>query len=145
MWQRYGGDGRGFVLEFDAEHEFFSHRGDDKKTRKLLRKVFYRDSPIEDFWKNPYYLFSVKETSWSDEREWRMLKSLVDCQKIAIPGGQIICVLDVPPKLIKSVIFGYDFQTSFFGECTELLRKFDGAIKVQRACFDSVQGVIVIT
>ncbi|MEW6450061.1 MAG: DUF2971 domain-containing protein [Pseudomonadota bacterium] len=131
MWREYANEGRGFVLEFDADHKFFSHTTDDGITRKLLRKVFYRDDRIEDFWKNPHYLFLVKETKWAFESEWRMIKSLDQCRKTVLTNGRSIYLLDAPAGLIKSVSFGSKFPTAQISESVKLLKNYDPNIEVR--------------
>src|SRR5206468_3082082 len=99
MWREYAADGHGFVVEFDAKHRFFSHKTDEGKRRKLLRKVMYRDDKINDFWRNPYYLFLVKETKWAFEKEWRMLRSLDQCRIQTLPSGKYLYLVDALPHL----------------------------------------------
>jgi hypothetical protein len=67
MWREYAGDGRGFVLEFNAQHEFFKYDA-SRNSSTLLRQVFYRNTRTDDFWHNPNYLFLVKETKYAFEK-----------------------------------------------------------------------------
>lgn len=131
MWRDYAGDGRGFVFEFDAQHEFFLLAADDGKKRKLLRQVFYRDDRIEDFWKNPHYLFLVKESKWAFEKEWRMIKSLEECQKIVRAVGRPLYLIDMPTGLIKSITFGRNFSSGLISEVTSSLHEFDNSITIR--------------
>jgi hypothetical protein len=132
MWREYAGDGCGFVIEFNAQHEFFGYAADGKSSA-LLRQEFYRDARLEEFWRNPNYLFLVKETKYAFEKEWRMIKSLSDCAKRALPDGKTIYLVDIHAKLIRSVIFGPRFPTDLITECEALLRAFDGDIAVSRS------------
>lgn len=133
MWREYAGDGRGFVLELDSTNAFFVHRESRRKVRSLLRKVHYRDDQVEDFWKNPYYLFLVKETKWSFEKEWRVLKPLDQCQAKIIKDGKRVHFLEAPVGLIKKIIFGYKWDSESVLELGALIQRFDQRIKVSVA------------
>jgi hypothetical protein len=111
MWAHYAENFAGFVVGFDCTNDFFFH-SDDKGRRSLLRKVIYADDHIENFWRNPYYSFLVKNSRWEYESEWRMLKSLSDCDE-RVNTTPPVCLWNVDPKMIKSIHFGcrYDDRT----------------------------------
>jgi len=112
MWVHYAESGTGFVIGFDAQHDFF-FSGDLNARRSLLRKIRYTDDPIDNFWRNPYYLFLVKSSGWSYEREWRMLKTLSDCEERSAENAlSPVCLCNVPPEMIKTVHFGYGYNTA---------------------------------
>ena len=133
MWCEHAADGCGFVLKYDATHPFFFHRGDDRKVRRLLRKVVYRDDRIDDFWKNPYYLFLVKDRKWDFEKEWRVLKNLDECKVKMIGDGKVAYYLDMPPRLIQSIIFGPKCCPEYVAEMGALIRGFDATIDLDVA------------
>jgi hypothetical protein len=110
MWAHYATGGHGFVIGFDAHHQFFLSKDG---TKNLLRKVHYTDERTENFWNNPYFLFLVKGSRWSSEREWRMLKNLSerDVQDVSITPP--VCLWNVPPEAIKMVSFGYNYDSSY--------------------------------
>jgi hypothetical protein len=111
MWAHYASRGAGFVIGFDAHNSFFLSE-DISDRKSLLRKVAYTDERIENFWRNPYYLFLVKSADWAYEREWRMLKDLSDCDERRVLNGEAICLCNLPPEVIKTVYFGYEYETS---------------------------------
>jgi hypothetical protein len=108
MWAHYAENFAGFVVGFDSRHDFFFHR-DDKSRRPLLRKVIYTDEHVENFWRNPYYSFLVKNSRWKYESEWRMLKHLSDCDE-HVDASLPVCLWNVDPKMIASVYFGYRYD-----------------------------------
>ena len=74
MWSHYADEHRGFVIEFDATHDFF----------RELKQVKYRDNRDEvagGFFGAGENTFLQKSIDWSYEREWRIFDSLIchDC------------------------------------------------------------------
>jgi hypothetical protein len=108
MWAHYAENFAGFVVGFDCAHNFFFHT-DDKGKRPLLRKVIYTDNHIENFWRNPYYSFLVKNSRWEYESEWRMLKLLSNCDE-RVNASPPVCLWNVDPKMIRSIYFGYRYD-----------------------------------
>lgn len=135
MWGLYASSGAGFVVKFHARHEFFL-AGHGGVAKSLLRKVYYTDQRIEDFWNNPYFLFGVKETEWAFEKELRMIKQLKDCKIAGHAEGNNIYVQDVVPGMIDSIVFGYNYDNSHIKEDIADLSLFDSAIKFERAVVD---------
>jgi Protein of unknown function (DUF2971) len=110
MWSHYSENGAGFVVGFDAQHDFFFSTATPR--RNLLRKVVYSDERVTNFWRNPYFLFLVKNSGWSYEREWRMMKELVECSEHLIVDGKDIFLCNVPRGVIKEIYFGYAYDAS---------------------------------
>ena len=133
MWENYAANGYGFILEYNAAHEFFVRESDDGTRRSVIRPVFYRDNRIADFWRNPYYLFLVKNTCWKFEHEWRVIRSLDECRKVERAGGSALYLVDIPCGLISSIIFGYNNSIEFMNEAVSRLRHFDPDIKCRQA------------
>jgi hypothetical protein len=144
MWNEYAGGGRGFVIQFDAQHDFFFLKSETAAPLNVLRQVCYREDVIEDFWKNPYFLFLVKEFKYSFENEWRMLKSLDQCCEVRLLNGNSIYLVDVPKGLIRSIIFGFNYPANEIDEFAALLLNFDRGIKVQRARVDHERTLVTI-
>jgi hypothetical protein len=133
MWKKYADCGRGFLVEFNAKHEFFSYADSKGKMRNVLRKVFYRNDRIDDFWTNPNYLFLVKETEWEYEKEWRMIKSLADCRRIDLLGQSPIYLIEMPAKIIRSITFGSLFSKKMADELSSLILRYDSNITILQA------------
>lgn len=141
MWGLYASSGAGFVVKFNARHRFFLSPDGSKS---LLRKVHYTDQRIEDFWNNPYFLFGVKETEWSFEKELRFIKPLADCKISAQVDGVDIFVCDVVPGMVASIIFGYNYDGSRMAEDISAIREFDPEITFERAVVDVSTSKLVI-
>jgi hypothetical protein len=133
MWEKYAGQGRGFLVEFNAKHNFFSYADSNGKLRNVLRKVLYRDDRLEDFWRNPNYLFLVKGTKWEYEGEWRMIKSLADCRRLERPGRDPIYFMEMPTGIIRSITFGPLFSERAAAELSHLVLKYDGDVLIKQA------------
>lgn len=118
MWAHYAGQGKGFVVGLDAQHPFF-FRTDGSNRRLLLRKIIYTDQQIENFWRNPYYFFLVKDSGWAYEKEWRVIKTLSDSDEIVRLSNSTIHLWNIAPEMIRSIHFGYNFDDR------EALRKID--------------------
>jgi len=110
MWSHYADNGAGFVVGFDAQHDFFFSTAAPR--RNLLRKVVYSDERVSNFWGNPYFLFLVKNSGWSYEREWRMMKELAECNEHSIVDGKDVFLCNVPREAIKEIYFGYAYDAS---------------------------------
>lgn len=139
MWSLYAGNGQGFVLEIDVGHEML--RADP--AHKPLRKVQYRNDRIEDFWRNPYYLFLVKDESYSFEREWRIVKNLSDCERHDVAGRTLYRLFAVP-GVIKSVIFGYSASAPIVEASTNVLKAWDPQVRIKKAHLNLGAGIIDI-
>ena len=109
MWPHYADEHRGAVVGFDSEHSFFNRRVSDKDDLRHFRKVNYtherpaiyldRSEAVE--------IFYFKSRDWEYEHEWRLIVPLTDCaRQIDRPPQLPICLFDVPPECIKTVITG---------------------------------------
>ncbi|MDT3668963.1 MAG: DUF2971 domain-containing protein [Aromatoleum sp.] len=100
MWGHYCNAHQGVVVEFDVTNPFFSARSTASGLHQYLRKVEYREHratlPLEHFQKNKMGLLNdhgsgwldlvrsehplmfTKSPDWSYEREWRLVRQLVD-------------------------------------------------------------------
>jgi hypothetical protein len=139
MWGLYSNSGSGFVVEFDAHNHFFIA----PNGRNLFRKVKYTNQRVRDFWENPLYLFMVKNENWLFEREWRMLKQLTDCDETKVHGSDNIHLWCVMPGMIKSVIFGYNYDQQKLAEHGARIQAyFDPSIHIQWAVANRSSGEI---
>jgi hypothetical protein len=120
MWAHYSSDYAGFVVGLHTAHDFFFHR-DNQDRRPLLKKVIYTDDHVENFWRNPYYSFLVKNSRWQFESEWRMLKHLSDCDE-ELSAPLTVHLWNVDPKMIASVYFGYRYDEHARAEDIDSLR-----------------------
>jgi hypothetical protein len=109
MWMRYGGNGGGFVVGFDAQHPFF-FRARDGTWTNALRKVIYSDQWPETFVRNPYYMFLVKSPGWAGEQEWRIFLEFDKCDESLGTGPTTVHLANLPPEIIRSVHFGTAYR-----------------------------------
>lgn len=108
MWSHYADNHRGFVVEFDECHPYFTQRGVSQDELWQLHKVKYSDhrpqtTAIElDF----DAIFLTKHSSWSYECEWRDFKRL-NTAKIVIEAKPLpIYMFELPASAIRSVTLG---------------------------------------
>jgi Protein of unknown function (DUF2971) len=109
MWRRYGDGGAGFVVGLDPTNRFFMHN-DGLAERSLLKRLIYSDQNTENFWKNPYYLFLVKDTTWSYESEWRMIRQFADSDEAILNVTPQVHLWNIPPEAIKTIHFGQSYD-----------------------------------
>lgn len=107
MWAHYGGEHKGFVLEFDSSHQFFNTR------EKLIgfdrpRRVQYRSQRpnIQFDAMTETDIFLVKSLDWIDEQEWRYLKFLENRDKIIPNSGMPIHLFRFSIQCITGIIIG---------------------------------------
>ena len=150
MWAHYAAQHTGFVLGFDAGHEFFAKRGDGTG----LWKVRYSDvrplRPLEvvlgDLQRQPGphsfgliglqfpsaptfnpdtypddYRF-VKSTCWEYEKEWRLLRTFAQPDRSIEQGNRMpVHLFHFPPDCLKSVIVGCRNFSSLYPRIREIL------------------------
>lgn len=140
LWSVYADGGNGFTLEVDAQHPFFLAPRQNGTERNRLMKVSYRDDRIPDIWTNPYYLFAVKHAEYSFEREWRLVRSVDDCDTITISPGNSIYTSAIPKGVITSIIFGHRWSDADIRAEGDILRNFDPHIAVKQTAPNPATG-----
>ena len=138
MWSYYADSGSGFVVGFDVNHPFFYNDGNS--VGRVIRRVRYSDDHLDNFWRNPYYLFLIKNTDYQHEREWRMFRKLAECDFEA-PGSPPVCLWNVPPAMIRSVTFGYAYNADWIRTDVEALRELGAYVEFTRARPNLTTGV----
>jgi Protein of unknown function (DUF2971) len=145
MWGLYAGAGRGFVIEFNMQHDFFRSFSQTKSRMiNKVRKVHYRDHHLDEFWQNPLYFFLVKNTEFSFEKEWRLICGTEVCDEIAVSSEEKIYLQDVRVGMIKSVIFGYRYSREDILIESRLIRDFDDEIGTSRMELDQTTGKLLV-
>ena len=100
MWSHYADDCRGVVVGYSVDRWVKHLVG-----TSVIRQVTYADRPPlalgPPVWnqENAYLFMSCKDTSWKDEREWRLITELSKTQQ-AKDG---IAVITVPQHSVSSV------------------------------------------
>jgi hypothetical protein len=109
MWAHYAQNHKGFVIEFDSEHEYFHQRLSPSDELRHIRKMLYSDkrpniriSTFED----ATDIFLTKSKEWEYEQEWRIMRPLQDATEIINVGGEAIHLFSFPPDCVTGIIFG---------------------------------------
>jgi len=137
LWGLYAQSGKGFVVQFNARHEFFKNSNGNN----TLRKVIYTDEIIPNFLSNPYYFFLVKNAQWSFEQEWRTTRRITECDTEPLPG---LCLWNVPRGAIGAVITGYNSDLAEFQSRARIILRHDSDIQFKKAILDIQTRRIVI-
>ena len=101
MWAYYADAHAGICFEFDTT------AGDDSIFANALPVDYRDDFPVVEFYKQEAvidkvrYVAFMKSTSWSHEKEWRVVKPSDD----PTPSGLIV---SYPEGALRSVILGSD-------------------------------------
>lgn len=108
MWSHYADEHRGYVIGFDAAHQFFNQKKTDVDELRHLRKIDYREKPpvVNLMNTNGEELFFVKSLKWKYESEWRMLMPLADSSKIIDRQPYPAHLFDFPLESVTEVILG---------------------------------------
>jgi hypothetical protein len=118
MWGHYADGGRGFLIEFNSKHPWFHAKREERDSFSHMRQVNYVSS------RSAQYLLDVTEPEflytkwdvWSDEQEWRIIRSFNDAAKKCDgldPYGNEILLFAIPPDSIESVIMGFSAGAKF--------------------------------
>lgn len=103
MWGLYANEYTGALIEFDESHEFFTglHPVKYKKRRPVydLSDFYGQVVPLSDLF--------VKSSSWSSEREARVVRSAKDLRDTGCKFNNYpVLTMDVPIECIKAVYLG---------------------------------------
>lgn len=119
MWAHYGDQHRGIVLQFDADHPYFS-------SEKIFSgKVGYTNRrPIHSYTsiKEPNVFFT-KSAEWSYENEWRFIRRLNDADLVLDIESDLIHLFSLPPEVITGIVIGVGVSASQRLEIIELCQK----------------------
>ena len=111
MWAHYAENHRGFVIQFDSDHPFFSNQNEPGIGFSSPTRVRYRDKrPITTYSSmTETQIFLTKSTDWIYEQEWRYLKFLdnPDRTKPDPNNPELpICLYHIPPDAVLGLILG---------------------------------------
>ena len=112
MWAHYANNYKGFVIEFDNEHEYFNLKDRTIDHFGSIRKVNYSDerpnvATFTDL--TPDNIFFIKSIDWAYEKEWRILRHLHTEESNNVGrdvDGQPIYLFSIPCEAVTGVIFG---------------------------------------
>ena len=105
MWAHYADNYAGAIVEFDGSHEFFSDQIDVEyrplRPKRHIDIYTLAPEPI------PVSELCVKSEQWEYEREVRIVRPLIECEKIGEDTRKFpIYIKRIPAACIKSVILG---------------------------------------
>ncbi|MEX8517652.1 MAG: DUF2971 domain-containing protein [Leptothrix sp. (in: b-proteobacteria)] len=108
MWAHYAASHSGYVIEFDARHQYFNDRHSSKNELNHLHRVLYRETRPslhdEDF--GMMELSFTKSGHWAYEREWRITRSFVEANKSFSCNSEMIHLFKFPPEIVRGIILG---------------------------------------
>ncbi|QJR30030.1 DUF2971 domain-containing protein [Limnobacter profundi] len=108
MWAHYASSHTGFVVEFDSMHPWFHEQKSEVDDLRRIRRVYYRDSrpsaPLSEM--SVIELFLVKSSHWAYEREWRIVRPLMDAAETVAAAPYPVALFNVPPSAVTGVITG---------------------------------------
>jgi len=140
MWGHYTDNHRGFVIEFDSNHSFFSNRRSEQDEFGFLRRVDYqrkRPSVILSDTSSPVW-FQTKSEQWAYEKEWRIVRVLSEagCRINASPFP--VCLFEFPAEAVLEIIIGLRATPSLIQEIKSLAPGFPraGLLKAHEDQFD---------
>ena len=122
MWAHYADYHRGFVVEFDTRNVFFGSL-DGKTEPSTLGKVEYSDV-------RPHLSYSTigrpeallrKSEAWSYEKEWGLIKSLVDADtRIDRQDDPEICLFRFPTGAVSAIYTGAKMRLEDYYRLTKI-------------------------
>jgi len=147
MWSHYAAAHKGFLIEFDATHEYFNRRRSDKDEFYYLRKVRYIDRTpsgrsLHDL--SGEDLMVTKMKIWDYEREWRMLLPLNDADKVIETASENVYLYSIPAVAITGVILGAKASSGLKSEIEQTLRDLGRDIPISSASLATTSGSISI-
>jgi Protein of unknown function (DUF2971) len=124
MWSHYGEGGRGFLVEFDSSHQWFSDKRDQTDSFRHLRKVSYIERTPSYFLHMPdQTALYTKSIEWSYEQEWRIIRNFNDATINAGTDtyGKDVLLFAVPPSSITGIIGGFKVSNTAYDDMAALL------------------------
>jgi hypothetical protein len=124
MWSHYARSHQGFVIEFDRTDTYFTDRKVSSDDLWQLKKVVYADrrphTTVIDF--DMQAILLTKHCSWSYEREWKDFRPLNQASKVIDAKPFPIHLFAIPPRCIRSLIFGAKMETALKDELRSVVR-----------------------
>ena len=133
LWERYGDNYKGFVVELDGGHSYFMHPK-HKEQPQILRPVTYSDErPSVKARVQPFPSLFYRGEGWRSEDEVRLVRPKEAADKVAVAGGSEFFLFQFPPGLVKQVIVGCNASAEDRQQMKQLLSVDMRYKKVQQA------------
>lgn len=124
MWAHYAGNHRGFVVQFDETHPFFSAVEFEGQTLSLTKVEYSAERPVLSYSTiNSPHLYYRKSVEWAYERERRLIKPLLAASEVIAHDEFPRCLYEVPSDAIKGVILGYAMPPEIRARLFEVIGK----------------------
>lgn len=106
IWERYGDQYSGFVIELDTRHPYFS--GNRYKAQpQVLKPVSYSsDRPSVKARTQPFPALFYRPQPFEAEQEYRLVRARSTCDKETTLNGKTFFFYNFPPSVISRVIIG---------------------------------------
>lgn len=108
MWAHYAASHEGFVVGFDESHPYFNcakSAGDDLRRLSKVKYAEKRPSlPMNQLTVDDVLL--TKSRQWESEKEWRILRPLLEADKVIEASPYPIHLFSFPPEIIRAIILG---------------------------------------
>ncbi|MEA3040671.1 MAG: hypothetical protein QOC65_160 [Sphingomonadales bacterium] len=107
MWAHYARDARGFAVALDGLGDCFA--GDGTGSLNIAKPVLYSDRFLGMTFdaSSQDRLFFAKLDDWRYEKEWRVVRALDQCRRVATAGAALH-LHDIPPDHVQAVICGWN-------------------------------------
>ena len=118
MWSHYGDSHKGVVLGFDDAHSFFRGAEIVPGLSRLNSVEYNQKRPVlSPSTQNNPKVFLMKSPEWAYEREWRLVRPLVEAVDTLPREGHIpLCLFEVPLDVVKVIITGSQMIPSEYQE-----------------------------
>ncbi|MGV3659575.1 MAG: DUF2971 domain-containing protein [Prosthecobacter sp.] len=108
MWGHYTNNHQGFVVGFDSNHSFFSQNKSRQNHMGCLQQVEYKSErpqvTLSDVTSKAWFL--TKSEHWSYEKEWRIVRPLLEADHRLDTPPSPVCLFNFPPEAVCEIIVG---------------------------------------
>jgi len=132
MWSHYADSHKGFVIEFDEKHSFFTEHRVENNVINGLHEIIYSSrrpaiQALTEIMKNSAdefgaKMFFTKSKQWVDEREWRMVLPLKLADKVIEKREGSIYLFALPHDCVTGVTLGTQYAPTTEDDVVKLIQ-----------------------
>lgn len=125
MWAYYANNAKGCVIVYQRLEEIFPVKANETSVLNTLKKVDYsRESLFLTFKTDSHSrLFYAKHSAWLNESEYRVVKSLAECET-----RTGVHTVTIDPEHVLKVVFGWKTTAEERKKSIETIRTFNADI-----------------
>lgn len=124
MWSHYADNHRGFVLQFDENHDFFKTSYFDNQEFSLTKVEYSSERPVLSYSNlHSPEVYYRKSPCWSYEQELRLIKPLSEASKIIEDHVYPIALFELPIEAVRGIIIGVNVSNLDRNNIFELLQQ----------------------